>query len=58
MARQRFPHGGRAQVENLSKAFTTPFLLVGLVALLPVILLYSGWSYWVFRGKARADIGY
>ena len=26
--------------------------------LLPVILIYSGWSYWVFRGKVRADIGY
>src|SRR5262249_50680481 len=26
--------------------------------LLPVILFYSGWSYWVFRGKVRADVGY
>jgi cytochrome bd ubiquinol oxidase subunit II len=26
--------------------------------LLPVILAYSGWSYWVFRGKVRTDIGY
>ena len=25
---------------------------------LPVILLYSSWSGWGFRGKARADIGY
>jgi cytochrome bd ubiquinol oxidase subunit II len=23
-----------------------------------VILFYSGWSYWVFRGKVRADAGY
>jgi cytochrome d ubiquinol oxidase subunit II len=23
-----------------------------------VILMYSGWSYWVFRGKVRTDIGY
>jgi cytochrome d ubiquinol oxidase subunit II len=23
-----------------------------------VILFYSGWSYWVFRGKVRADVGY
>jgi cytochrome d ubiquinol oxidase subunit II len=23
-----------------------------------VILMYSGWSYWVFRGKVRADAGY
>jgi cytochrome d ubiquinol oxidase subunit II len=34
------------------------FLLVGTLFLLPVILLYTGWSYWVFRGKVRADIGY
>lgn len=37
---------------------TQLFLLVGTVFLLPIILLYSGWSYWVFRGKVRADIGY
>jgi cytochrome bd-type quinol oxidase subunit 1 len=29
-----------------------------LLFLLPVILMYSGWSYWVFRGKVRADAGY
>jgi cytochrome c peroxidase len=23
-----------------------------------VIFFYSGWSYWVFRGKMRADVGY
>jgi cytochrome d ubiquinol oxidase subunit II len=34
------------------------FLLVGTLFLLPVILMYSGWSYWVFRGKVRQDIGY
>jgi cytochrome d ubiquinol oxidase subunit II len=37
---------------------TQAFLLVGTLSLLPVILLYTGWSYWVFRGKVRADIGY
>jgi cytochrome d ubiquinol oxidase subunit II len=37
---------------------TQAFLLVGVLVLLPVILLYTGWSYWVFRGKVRADIGY
>jgi len=30
----------------------------GSLFLLPIILVYSGWSYWVFRGKVRADIGY
>jgi cytochrome bd ubiquinol oxidase subunit II len=34
------------------------FLLIGTMFLLPVILMYTGWSYWVFRGKVRADIGY
>jgi len=37
---------------------TQAFLLVGTVFLLPIVLLYTAWSYWVFRGKARADIGY
>jgi len=34
------------------------FLLVGTLFLLPVIFTYTGWSYWVFRGKVRADSGY
>jgi cytochrome d ubiquinol oxidase subunit II len=37
---------------------TQIFLGAGTLFLLPVILIYTGWSYWVFRGKARADIGY
>ena len=41
-----------------SSESTQAFLLVGTLFLLPVILLYTGWSYWVFRGKVRADIGY
>jgi len=41
-----------------SPEHTQAFLLVGVLFLLPVILFYSGWSYWVFRGKVRADIGY
>jgi cytochrome d ubiquinol oxidase subunit II len=34
------------------------FLMVGTMFLLPVILLYVFWSYWVFRGKVRAGVGY
>jgi cytochrome d ubiquinol oxidase subunit II len=34
------------------------FLMVGTMFLLPVLLLYVFWSYWVFRGKVRADMGY
>jgi cytochrome d ubiquinol oxidase subunit II len=26
--------------------------------LLPVIVGYTAWSYWVFRGKVRAGAGY
>lgn len=26
--------------------------------MLPVLLMYVGWSYWVFRGKVRGDAGY
>jgi cytochrome d ubiquinol oxidase subunit II len=37
---------------------TQGFLLVGTLVLLPIILLYTAWSYWVFRGKVRGDIGY
>jgi cytochrome d ubiquinol oxidase subunit II len=41
-----------------SAAPTQEFLLLGTLFLLPVILAYTAWSYWVFRGKVRADIGY
>jgi cytochrome bd ubiquinol oxidase subunit II len=44
--------------EAASSDRTQAFLLVGTLVLLPVILMYSGWSYWVFRGKVRADTGY
>ncbi|HEX2941163.1 MAG TPA: cytochrome d ubiquinol oxidase subunit II [Rhodopila sp.] len=37
---------------------TQAFLLIGTLFLLPVILMYTAWSYWVFRGKVRSDIGY
>ena len=37
---------------------TQAFLLIGTLFLLPVILFYTAWSYWVFRGKVRSDIGY
>lgn len=33
------------------------FMLVGAVVLIPVILAYTGWAYWVFRGKV-GDEGY
>jgi cytochrome d ubiquinol oxidase subunit II len=34
------------------------FLLLGAVVLIPVILAYTAWSYWVFRGKIDPSAGY
>jgi cytochrome bd ubiquinol oxidase subunit II len=34
------------------------FLLVGTIFLLPIILTYTAYNYWVFRGKESADSGY
>jgi cytochrome d ubiquinol oxidase subunit II len=34
------------------------FTLVGALLILPVILGYTAWGYWVFRGKVRGDEGY
>ncbi len=33
------------------------FLLVGAVILIPIILTYTAYSYWVFRGKVNAHSG-
>jgi cytochrome d ubiquinol oxidase subunit II len=44
--------------EAASSPKTQAFLLVGTMFLLPTVLLYTAWAYWVFRGKVRADIGY
>jgi len=34
------------------------FMLVGAVILLPMILAYTAYTYWVFRGKVDPDAGY
>jgi cytochrome d ubiquinol oxidase subunit II len=34
------------------------FMLFGVAVLIPLILGYTGWAYWVFRGKVRAGSGY
>jgi cytochrome bd ubiquinol oxidase subunit II len=31
------------------------FMLVGALVLIPLILAYTGWSYWVFRGKVGEE---
>ncbi len=39
-------------------AASQAFLLVGAVVLLPIILAYVGYAYWVFRGKVGAGAHY
>ena len=34
------------------------FALVGALVLVPIVLAYTGYAYWVFRGKVRAGEGY
>lgn len=34
------------------------FMLVGAAVLLPIILAYTAYTYWVFRGKIDPDAGY
>jgi cytochrome d ubiquinol oxidase subunit II len=34
------------------------FALVGALLIVPMILMYTAWSYWVFRGKVRPGDGY
>jgi cytochrome bd ubiquinol oxidase subunit II len=34
------------------------FMLFGVAVLVPLILGYTGWAYWVFRGKVRPGSGY
>ena len=31
------------------------FMLVGTAVIVPLILAYTGWAYWVFRGKVTVD---
>lgn len=34
------------------------FLLLGMLFVIPIVLAYTAWTYWVFRGKVKADAGY
>jgi cytochrome bd ubiquinol oxidase subunit II len=34
------------------------FMLVGVAVLIPLILGYTAWAYWVFRGKVKPESGY
>jgi cytochrome d ubiquinol oxidase subunit II len=37
---------------------TQLFLLIGAAVLIPIILAYTAYGYWLFRGKVTADGGY
>lgn len=34
------------------------FLLLGVLFVIPIVLAYTAWTYWVFRGKVRPGEGY
>jgi cytochrome d ubiquinol oxidase subunit II len=45
--------------QTASSPSTQGFLLIGTLFLLPIILMNTAWSYWVFRGKVRGGgVGY
>ena len=39
-------------------AFFLVFARVGAVIMLPIILGYTAYVFWIFRGKMSADAGY
>ncbi|HEU4651875.1 MAG TPA: cytochrome d ubiquinol oxidase subunit II [Croceibacterium sp.] len=41
--------------DTAAPASSQLFMLVGAVVILPLILAYTAWSYWVFRGKVGAE---
>ena len=50
--------GPNCACNGASSARNQAFLLIGTLFLLPMILMYTVWSYWVFRRNMRADMGY
>jgi cytochrome bd ubiquinol oxidase subunit II len=44
--------------EAASPVSSQLFMLVGVAILVPLILGYTAWAYWVFRGKVREGHGY
>jgi cytochrome d ubiquinol oxidase subunit II len=44
--------------EAAAPAASQAFALVGAVLIIPVILAYTGWAYYVFRGKVTGTEGY
>lgn len=47
---------GRVTIwQAAAPAASQEFMLVGTVVLVPLILAYTAWSYWVFRGKVDEE---
>lgn len=56
-----FPYVVPARVtlwEAAAPPMSQMFLLAGTAILLPMILAYTAYTYWVFRGKVRPGQGY
>lgn len=49
---------GLSIADAAAPAASLRFLLVGAAVLVPMILAYTSWSYWVFRGKIGPEDGY
>jgi cytochrome d ubiquinol oxidase subunit II len=39
-------------------ASSQKFMLFGVAVLIPMILAYTAYAYWVFRGKVDPEVGY
>ena len=47
---------GRVSIWEAAAPYTSQlFMLVGALVLVPIILVYTGWAYWVFRGKVGEE---
>jgi len=45
-------------VDAASSGASQMFSLVGTLIILPIILLYLSWTYYVFRGKVSSEVHY
>jgi cytochrome d ubiquinol oxidase subunit II len=47
---------GRVSIWQAAAPYSSQlFMLVGALVLIPLILAYTAWSYWVFRGKVSEE---
>ena len=50
--------GAMTIYEASAPAATQQFMIWGVLAFLPIVLLYTGFVYWTFRGRVRPGEGY